>query len=888
MKNVRFSGTTGSVLRAHLLSILFWPAAGLIVSCVAWFLLLRELADERKAVEQSTYEAVAHVAQSQADQTKRNLAMIDQILLLSRIHWQALDGKVQLTKFTELLAPSTMTLSISIFDAQGKLQVTNSVDAGAFDPTVNVAERSFFHEQTNLTKDVMFIGMPRQLAGQTSNSVRLSRRLLSKSRTFVGVVVVSIQTDALITDYDKRALGANGFLAALGEDGNIRAFHIGTDLRQKDGFSESLRALANTAQGNGLLNAGKAGTAHYVAWKSIEDFPIFVVAGVEQREALQLYSERERASLRTATGASVVMFAFVLIAMALAAKFASQRNKLQLAQEAYRKATEGGTEGFFIAQPVRDADHKVIDYIAIECNERGAAFVNMSRKNLLGKPLSSLSQHLPLDVAMSLLANAMQNGEAEDELEFKQDSRQESRHTKAKATMSNGVLAITLRDVTLEKAHVAHLERKNNEDALTGLPNRAWITKCLPIVIDRAEQNNTMLAVLFIDLDGFKAVNDTFGHAVGDELLRIVSRRLEVAVRPKDHVARIGGDEFLVVLEGLRDESEAAHVANRIVLEFQAPIVTSSGTAAVGTSIGISVFPTDATDVESLLRHADMAMYAVKTDGKNCYQFFDPAFYGAMQYRARRERELKQAISEKQFVMHYQARVDAVSGEVSSLEALVRWKHPQEGIIGPEEFIPLAEETGQILSLGELIVDEVCAQIATWTLRDQAVLPVSINISSRQFNERDIHELFVDALARHNVKASSVEIELTESTMVSDPARTAESLQALHALGIKLLVDDFGTGYSSLSMLQEMDFDILKVDKSFTKRLGTDKQSEILFGAIITMAHSLGMKVVAEGVENIAQLEILRRLKCDELQGYYFFRPNEACAVQSLIWQTQG
>lgn len=857
----------------------------MLIAAVAWLLLLRNLEDERKDVELRTYQATSRITESQAAQTKRNLAMIDQILLLSRIHWQTLDGKVELTKFTDLLVPSTMSLTVAIFDANGNLKVTNASNGETSDAPSNVANRAFFVAQKESARDVMFIGMPRQLVGQSAFSVRLSRRLLNTSGTFAGVVAVSIETDSLITDYDKAALGAHGFLAALGRDGNIRGFQLGTGLRQEKDFWGPLRQMTGIEHGNALVNAGSSNNIYYIAWKAVEGFPLSVVAGADQKEVLQLYNERVRASLHTAAGASIVLLLFVVLAMALASKFALQRHRLELAQEAYRIATEGGTEGFFIAQPVRDSNGNVIDYVTIDCNERGAAFVNMSRENIIAKPFSSLGQYFPLVIAMSLLARALRDGIAEDELEFKQDFREESRHTKAKATVSNGVLSITLRDVTLEKAHVAHLEKKNNEDALTGLPNRAWVTKCLPAAIERAEQSSTMLAVLFIDLDGFKAVNDTLGHAIGDELLRIVSRRLKVAVRPKDHVARLGGDEFLVILESLRDEDEAAHVAGRIVEDFHAPIVTSSGAVAVGTSIGISIFPTDATDVESLLRHADIAMYAVKSDGKNRYQFFDPAFYSAMQNRAKRERELKLAIAEKQFVMHYQARVDTISGQVSSLEALVRWQHPSEGLVGPGEFIPLAEETGLISNLGELIVDTVCAQIAAWSLNHQSVLPVSINVSSRQFNERDIHSLFVDALAKHNIGALSVEIELTESTMVNDPARTSETLHALHALGIKLLVDDFGTGYSSLSMLQELDFDILKVDKSFTKRLGADVQSEIFFGAIITMAHSLGMKVVAEGVENTKQLEILRRLKCDELQGYYISRPTEAHRVQAQTWQ---
>jgi EAL domain-containing protein (putative c-di-GMP-specific phosphodiesterase class I) len=348
-------------------------------------------------------------------------------------------------------------------------------------------------------------------------------------------------------------------------------------------------------------------------------------------------------------------------------------------------------------------------------------------------------------------------------------------------------------------------------------------------------------------------------------------------------VARLGGDEFVVILENLHDNGEAAQVAARVVQAFHAGVAIAAGTATIGASVGISSCPGDAHDVDTLLRHADIAMYEVKTHGKNGYQFFDPAFYGAIRQRQQRERELQAAIDGNQFVLHYQVRVCATTQRVASLEALVRWNHPTAGLLYPDEFIPLAEETGMIVPLGERIVDRVCAQIAAWTQDGCAPVPVSVNVSSRQFNERDIHALFMRALARHGIPPDRVEVELTESTMIRDPERTCTHLQAMHALGVRLLVDDFGTGYSSLSMLQQLDFDMIKVDKSFTRRLGADRQGEVLFAAIITMAHALGMKVVAEGVERPEQVEVLRRLRCDELQGYYIATPLDAAGVQAEI-----
>ena len=318
---------------------------------------------------------------------------------------------------------------------------------------------------------------------------------------------------------------------------------------------------------------------------------------------------------------------------------------------------------------------------------------------------------------------------------------------------------------------------------------------------------------------------------------------------------------------------------------FHEVFQVSQGVALIGTSIGISIFPNDAKDAGALMQNADIAMYAVKTKGKHHYQFFNPAFYVALQSRIKRESDLRDAIARDEFVMHYQVRVDMATGRTSSMEALVRWMHPSDGLVEPLEFIPLAEENGLIVELGALVIDKVCAQIAQWMKNGGPMVPVSINVSSRQFAEANVPKILSASLAKHAIDASLVELELTESAVMGNTEEVSETINIIHGLGIKLLVDDFGTGYSSLSKLQELDFDILKVDKSFTDKLGKTEQAQIFFSAIITMAHALGMRVVAEGVERKAQLDILQRLHCDEVQGFYVSRPVAATQTQTGLCQ---
>ncbi len=873
-----------SALRPYLAFILLWPLAGLLIGGASWFVLLRNLDHERRAIESQTLAATAMIAQNQAAQTKRNLAMVDQILMLIRMHWQAMDGQIRLSQFRQMSDPAGVPLNISVFGADAALGMTNAAGVWTRDELRQAEDLPFFAVQRLRAADDMFIGMPRPDADRNAFTVRFSRKLLDREGEFDGVAVLSLDTDALVAEYDPAPLGRRGFLAAVGNDGVIRAFKVGETFRQMGALPAPLRQAIGAPAGSAFIGGEGFGDGinRYVSWQAVDGFPLVVLAGADQDAVLALFRAREQAARQTALGASLVLLLVVLAGMALSIRLALQRHGLTLAQDAYRKATEASTEGFFITAPVFGNDGRIADYVTVDCNEQGAALSNRSRDELIGKRLSGLGDDLPTGAAMVLLCQAMATGTAEGDLDIQGPDAQQ-RHVRLQARRSGDVLAVTLRDVTLEKAHLAHLERKNYEDVLTGLPNRAWVGKALPDAVARAEERGALLAVLFVDLDGFKAVNDTFGHAAGDELLQIVAKRLKVAVRPGDHVARLGGDEFVVILESLHDAAEAAHVAARVVHAFQAGCHTAAGTAMVGTSVGISICPGDAHDVDTLLRHADIAMYEVKTSGKNRFQFFDPAFYGAIRLRQQREKELRVAIDENQFVMHYQVRVDTATSEVASVEALVRWDHPTAGQLRPDDFIPLAEETGLIVALGERIVDSVCAQIAAWTREGHPPVPVSINVSSRQFNERDIHALFLHALERHRIAPECVEIELTESAMIRDPARTSANLHSLHALGIRLLVDDFGTGYSSLSMLQQLDFDVLKVDKSFTRRLGVDCQAEILFAAIITMAHALGMKVVAEGVERREQMDVLARLRCDELQGYHIASPLAADRVQAEI-----
>jgi diguanylate cyclase (GGDEF)-like protein len=564
-------------------------------------------------------------------------------------------------------------------------------------------------------------------------------------------------------------------------------------------------------------------------------------------------------------------------------RLAWRKHQLQLIQATYRMATEGSSEGFFILGALTNPRGGIDDFEVIDCNQNGAEFCRQRREAIIGRRFSSLYREDTHERIMAALQDAMKNGEFEGELEFRRDNSDDTRWLYLKAVRSHSKLAVTLRDISETKAHVEELEYRGNHDALTGLPNRHWLQWYLPKAIAHARENDAALALLFIDLDGFKFVNDTMGHAAGDELLRHAAQRLREAVRPHDNVVRIGGDEFVVILENDVLVADAGQVAARVLAAFKPQFKLLHGAHSIGASIGVSIFPRDGMDAAALLQNADIAMYSVKTGGKGGYRFYDLKFFDELRARLEQEGELRQAVEKDEFVMYYQARVDVFTNATTSFEALVRWEHPSRGLVEPREFIPLAEETGLILKLGELVINKVCAQLAHWSRNGQKLLPVSVNVSSRQFNETDISSIFSSAIAHYGLDPNLLEIELTESSMVGSSTDVIESLAAIRGLGIKLLIDDFGTGYSSLAQLQLLDFDILKIDQAFTSRLEETEQGKILFTAIITMAHALGMRVVAEGVETANQIAILRSMRCDEMQGFYISVPLPPADKQQVL-----
>lgn len=438
-------------------------------------------------------------------------------------------------------------------------------------------------------------------------------------------------------------------------------------------------------------------------------------------------------------------------------------------------------------------------------------------------------------------------------------------------------------DVTERKQAREHLDHLAHYDSVTGLPNRVLFHDRLQQSLAQARRNNWMVGVLFMDLDRFKLVNDTLGHAAGDVLLQQVAARLTQCLRPSDTVGRLSGDEFAMILSSLSDPQNAGHVAQKIIDALTAPFNLDGDEVCVTASIGITLYPDDSDSMETLIRDADAAMYSAKAAGRNNFQYYTAEMNQRTTEKLRLEVKLRRALERGEYILHYQPKVDITSGEIAGFEALLRWQSPDGVLVAPDQFIPLLEETGLIVQVGDWVTRAACAQIHAWREAGITPVPVAINLSARQLRHAGFSTTLSRALSEFKVPANLIEIEVTESSLMENPEQAIIVLTELNTLGIRLSADDFGTGYSSLSYLKRLPLNTLKIDRSFVRDITIDPDDAAIARTVIMLAHSLGLKVVAEGVETEEQLAFLGDNHCDEAQGYLFSRPLPADACIKLL-----
>lgn len=872
-------------LKQNIISIAVWPVLCLLLGIIMWVSILAKSAEDRRSEERSAMQEARTLATAYAQYLTRSVEQIDHLTLLVKYEWE--NSLLSLEALTEQgIFPIDRYALVTVIGREGR-PITGNRPLGQLPPLVTDREYFIFHRDNRSRELRISIPSTGRVSGK--KVIQFTRRLEKADGSFDGVVLVSVEPLSFSSFYDGSGLGKSGLLAAIGTDGVLRMSTIGDIGRKAAAYDgNALRTLPALDKLDGSSTQLSAewfadSRARFSSMVALDAYPLIAMVGLAEEERFAPYWQSRRNSITMAAAGTLFLFLFAVVATLLSVRLAWRKHQEAEVQEAYRLATEGGNEGFYMLRAMRDKSGDIVDFEVVDCNVRGASFYGLTRKQFVGSRSSVLNSAEYFPVLMQTYCSAIESGYYEDEIKIPPGSPIKIEWVHRRLVRSGTGLAITFRDISQIKAHERELSRMANEDSLTALPNRNWLSQYLPQALERAHASGNMLALMFVDLDNFKNVNDSLGHSAGDELLHAAALRLKSVVRPTDHVVRLGGDEFTVILEPVEQEDDAAAVATRIADAFHHPFDLARGKNFVSASIGVSLFPHDGLDAETLLKHADIAMYQAKSEGKGQFRFYEASLSEMLTARLDMERALQQALMQDQFVLHYQPRVSATTGELRAMEALVRWQHPELGLVPPLAFIPLAEETGLILKLGEIVMEQACAQLAHWMATGLPVVPVSINVSPYQFNHGNVRETIAACLARHKVHPGLLEIEITESLMMGEQEEVASELSGLRALGIKLFVDDFGTGYSSLSQLQRLDMDGLKIDRAFTARLSTSAEGEVFFRAIMSMAHALGMSVVAEGVETAEQLHVLQSLSCDEIQGYYISRPVPADEAQDLV-----
>ncbi len=624
-----------------------------------------------------------------------------------------------------------------------------------------------------------------------------------------------------------------------------------------------------------------------VGYAGSPDHPFIAVACLSQAEVLAPWHKRVEQSAWV--GALSIGLLLILIAI-----LRSQLNVLLAGKADLEEKNETLA---MAAQVFETSLHAIAIFSAngvfMRVNKAFCDITGYAAGEIIGRAVMSLEPALTrADEAAAISAALREHGFFQGEAHMFTKGREELTVKHSVSTMrdaSGRVKAIVaiFQDVTEQKLFEQRLHQLAHYDVLTDLPNRRTFAERIQHEIDLAVRRNTMLAVVFIDIDHFKTINDSLGHATGDLVLQAVANRLRACLRIGDTVARIGGDEFVVLLEGNSKRETFERVAQKLAESLTEAVNIGGREMYVAASMGISVFPQDGTDSETLLRNADTAMYRAKSAGRNCWRFFDESMAAHATRRLELETALRRAAERSELVLYYQPQRSLHSDRIVAVEALLRWQRPERGMISPMEFIPLAEDSGLIVPIGEWVLFTACTQAAAWWREYKVELRVAVNVAAKQIHHKGFVEQVRDTLAITGLPAEFLELEITESSIIENVEESVNKLHQLKQLGVSVAIDDFGTGYSSLSYLKQLPVDRLKIDRSFVKDTPDDIDDCAIVRTIISMSHNLGLSVIAEGVETQRQLDFLRAQHCDEIQGYILSVPLPAAQVTGMLLADQ-
>jgi diguanylate cyclase (GGDEF)-like protein len=851
------------------------PLLALVVVGVIWIAASGLIEIERVRAQAAARESNQELIDTYEAQVARNLDGIDQTLKVVKYAVESKGAAAALPTLNQQgLLPSGLVFEVGVTDRDGMVVANHPPDK-----PLSVAGQPYFKIHQAGDSGALFVSRTVRDGPADDWHLHFSRRLNDAAGRFAGIAIVAVSPAYFTSGYERTRLGELGVLGLFGSDAVFRTMRIGDTVTWGGAVAPAL----NSASGAPLASPWD-GVRRYTTVRRLHGFPLSVVAGLAEGEQMAAFAQERRSYLWQAGIASVMLVLMVALVCVWSWQTKTRR-RIRRAQETYAAASEASLDAFFVLHSVTDGKGAITDFAIDATNERAEKMAGMTKQGLHGAALCTLlPESRSSGIFDELVSVAVNGGVQEVEWENRM-SAVRARWLHRQVVAVEGGIVVILRDISERKLAQQHVLHMAHHDALTGLPNRSLIGDRLDQAILHAQRDGRAVSVAFLDLDSFKLVNDGLGHNAGDELLKIVGRRMLQCVRRSDTVGRFGGDEFVIILSDHEGGGAAIKVLEKVRQALTAPIMLGGQEVRVSCSMGVALYPADGADPDTLLMKADAAMYRAKELGRNNCQSYTHEMTAQVEKKLALLDGLRKALDEGHFRVFYQPQVDLRSGLIFGVEALIRWQHPVRGMISPLDFIPLAEESGLIIAIGEWVLQTACRQSKAWQAAGLAPITMSVNVSPRQFEETRLVERVAQALQESGLAACELELEVTESLIMRDLQQSVAKMRELKAMGIALSIDDFGTGHSSLWTLKSFPVGRLKIDKSFVNDLAHNPDDQAIAAAVITLGHKLHLRVIAEGVETEPQRSFLRANGCDEMQGYLFSRPVPAAQIQLMLEQ---
>ncbi|MCS0608939.1 EAL domain-containing protein [Massilia solisilvae] len=863
------------------------PLFALVLVAALWTTAFHFIDKEQRDARQAARDDTRELVDTYEAQMARSLAGIDQTLKLLKyaVEQDGASGALATLRRQSLLPPSVL-FTVAVANRDG-LVVASNPPARPLD----VSRVTYFLVHRAADGGVPYVSQTLTDRTKAEPHLHFTRRINDASGRFAGVAIVEVDPGYFTSAYEHGREGERGLLGLVGADGVVRALRVG----EQTSWGQRID-LARLPDGQvSLAPTIPDGLTRFLGVRRLHGYGLIAIVGLDADEQMAGFARQRSAWLAGAGIGTAVLLLVVTLVSAWSWQVARSRRRERRAQETYAAASEASVDAFFVLRTVWAADGTVADFAIEATNSRAEEMAGLPKEAMRGMLLCEMLPSYRRNGIFDAAAKVALEGGVDQAEWHAQAYPMRGRWLHRQVVPVEGGVVAIVRDITERKQAEERIVHMAHHDDLTGLPNRTLLRLRLEQNIAQAAHKGWSLALVFVDLDGFKLINDGLGHNAGDELLKVVGKRMRACLRRGDTLARFGGDEFVLLLPGVGAKAQSlAPLLEKLRQAVHAPVQVAGQSVQVSCSMGVVMYPRDGLDANTLLMNADAAMYRAKDGGRNNYQFYAREMNASGEENLILLDGLRQSLEATLagapgggLSLCYQPKVDLKTGRVFGVEALLRWHHPEHGPVSPQRFIGLAEESGMIVELGEWALRTACRQNQAWRAAGLPPITVSVNVSPRQFEERKLVARVAAALRDSGLPPDALELEVTESLIMRDLAQSVAKMRDLEAMGVSLSIDDFGTGYSSLSALKSFPISRLKIDKSFVSELAANPDDQAIAMAVISLGHKLHLRVIAEGVETEEQCAFLRANDCDEMQGYLFSRPVPPARIAELLATAQ-